>query len=77
VYGCDTFLGGALRFDWLWALTRDPLKIGTPEHTEMKNTIFDVITSRLPDYSPETLRPTQQSTAGGCVYNSRIKPYKP
>lgn len=78
VYGCDTFLGGALKLDWMWALTRDPLEIGSAGHTAITNTIFDVITSAIPDYTPKkTLRPTQQTTAAGCEYNSRIKPYKP
>ena len=32
VYGCDTFLGGAIKFDWLWTLTRDPLAIDSADH---------------------------------------------
>ena len=71
VYGCDNFGAAALRFDWLWSLTRTPLEIGSAAHTSMKNTIWDVLSDKLPDYDPDTeLRPTIQTTGSGCVYNS-------
>ena len=71
VYGCDTFAAGAIKFDWLWSLTRTPLEIGTSAHTTMKSTIWDVISDKLPDYDADTeLRPTAQSATSGCVYNS-------
>ena len=59
VYGCDTFLAGAIKFDWLWALTRVPNAIGSSAHSLMEATIFKVITDKLEKFDPETrLRPT-------------------
>ena len=71
VYGCDTFFMGAIKFDWLWALTRAPLEIGTAAHTAMKSTVYGLIDSKLEKFGdPDTrLRPTQQTEAAGCVYN--------
>ena len=72
VYGCDTFGGGAIKFDWLWTLTRTPLAIGSADHTQMKNELFATINSKLEDFGdPETrLRPTQQTAGEGCVYST-------
>merc|ERR1712228_409960 len=55
VYGCDTFLGGAIKLDYFWALTRSALVIDTPAWTNMKSTIFDLYRTKLPqpDYDPE------------------------
>ena len=71
VYGCDTFVGCMVKFDWLWSLTRAPLAIGSAAHTTMKNTVFAVINSKLEDWgNTETrLRPTAQTTASGCKYS--------
>ena len=70
VYGCDNFFAGAIKFDWLWTLTRTPLEIGSAAHTTMKDTIWAVINDKLPDYDPDTdLRPTIQTTGSGCEYN--------
>ena len=35
VYACDTFMAGAIKFDWLWILTRAPLAIGSAAHKAM------------------------------------------
>lgn len=70
VYGCDTFVGGMVKLDWLWALTRVPNAIGSAAHSLMKTTIFKVITDRLEDFDPEDrLRPTEQTVAKGCEYS--------
>ena len=71
VYACDTFYGGALKFDWLWVITRAPFAIGSVDHTTMKEKVFGVIGSELEHFGdPATrLRPTQQTTAEGCVYS--------
>ena len=53
-------------------MTRVPSAIGTAAHTAMKDTMFSVIGSRLPDYDPEELRPTVQTTGSGCIYNSNV-----
>ena len=29
VYGCDTFVAGAVKLDWLWVITRQPQDIGS------------------------------------------------
>ena len=63
VYGCDSFLGGMIKLDWLWVITRVPNAIGSAAHTAMKNTVFKVITDKLEDFDPTTrLRPTEQTT---------------
>lgn len=71
VYGCDTFGAGALKFDWLWALTRVPNAIGSAAHDVMTTTVFDVINDKLEDFGEPTerLRPTEQTTGAGCVYS--------
>ena len=60
VYGCDTFVGGMVKFDWLWALTRVPNAIGSAAHTALTNTVFAVINSKLEDFGDVNtrLRPT-------------------
>ena len=72
VYACDSFLGNAIKLDWLWVVTRDALAIGSPEHTQMKDEVFATINSKLEDFGdPETrLRPTQQTAGEGCVYSN-------
>ena len=60
VYGCDNFVGGMIRFDWLWTLSRVPNAIGSSAHTVLKDTIFKVINSKLSDFNPLTrLRATE------------------
>ena len=61
VYACDTFGAGAVKFDWLWVVTRTANAIGSAAHTAMKNTVFDIINSKLDDFGdPDTrLRPTE------------------
>ena len=70
VYGCDNYIAGMIRFDWLWTLTRTPNAIGSADHTTMKTTVFNIIKDKLDDFDPDTrLRPTQQTTGEGCVYS--------
>ena len=70
VYGCDNFGAGAVKLDWLWAITRVPNAIGSATHDAMKATIFGVINDKLEDFDPETrLRPTEQTEAAGCQYS--------
>ena len=60
VYGCDNFIGGMIRFDWLWTLTRVPNPIGSAAHTEMEDTVFKLIYEKLSSFVPESrLRQTQ------------------
>merc|ERR1711915_839835 len=49
VYGCDTFIAGAIKLDWMWVITRQALVIGSGAWTTMKTTVFDIIRQRLPD----------------------------
>ena len=71
VYGCDTFLAGAIKLEWLWVLTRTALEIGTSDWTTMRDNVFDIITDRIPSYDPTTrLRPTIQTVGSGCSYTA-------
>ena len=49
VQGCDTFLGGMIKLDWSWALTRTPLEKGTADHTTMTSTVKAVFADKRPD----------------------------
>ena len=71
VYGCDNFAAGMVRADWLWALTRSPLEIGTSDHDTMKDTVFDIIDEKLEGKydTSERLYYTKQSANSGCIYN--------
>ena len=67
VYGCDNYIGGMVKLDWLWTLSRVPNAIGSAAHTVLKDTVFKVIRSKLDNFDPDTrLRPTEQTTAKGC-----------
>ena len=69
IYGCDTFLAGAIKIDWMWALSRNPLSIGTAAWTTRKNEVFAEIDAELPDYDPEeNFHETVQTVGDGCVY---------
>ena len=71
VYGCDTFLAGAIKLEWLWVLTRNALEINSADWTTMRNLVFGVITNKVPSYDPTTrLRPTIQTTGSGCAYTA-------
>ena len=61
-------MGGMIILEWLWVLTRDPLAIGSAEHTAMKDKVFAIIDDKIPHYDKSNLRPTQQTEAEGCVY---------
>ena len=59
IYGCDTTLAGAVKFEWMWVLSRTALSIGSAAWNTRKDLIFSTIESKLPDYDPEDkLRPT-------------------
>eukprot|EP00353_Schmidingerella_taraikaensis_P014786 CAMPEP_0185608672 /NCGR_PEP_ID=MMETSP0436-20130131/7906_1 /TAXON_ID=626734 ORGANISM="Favella taraikaensis, Strain Fe Narragansett Bay" /NCGR_SAMPLE_ID=MMETSP0436 /ASSEMBLY_ACC=CAM_ASM_000390 /LENGTH=69 /DNA_ID=CAMNT_0028240917 /DNA_START=397 /DNA_END=609 /DNA_ORIENTATION=- len=59
VYGCDSFVGGMIRLEWLWTLTRVPNAIGSAAHAAMTDTIFTIIEKKLKYFDPESrLRPT-------------------
>ena len=63
-------MAGAIKFDWLWILTRVPSAIGSAAHTAMTATVFNIITDKLEDFNPvERLRPTEQTTEQGCAYS--------
>ena len=73
VYGCDTYGAGLLKLDWMWALTRIPNAIGTPEHQADKDKLFGIVRDKLfkepwKDPSWDNLRPTEQSVEAGCKY---------
>ena len=75
VYGCDTFLANAIKLEWLWSLTRTPLAIGEAAHTLMSDTVLKVIRDKLPNFDVDNgLRPTEQTTAKGCIYNGKEAP---
>ena len=68
VYGCDNFISGMIRFEWLWTLARKPEP--KDNRAAYETTVFDIIKSKLSDYDPTTrLRPTEQTAAKGCVYS--------
>ena len=54
VVGCDTFLNGMIRLNWLWVLTRDPLVIDSAEWVAMQTTVFGIIASKYPSYDYTT-----------------------
>ena len=71
VYGCDSFIAGMVKFEWLWVLTRDPLEVNSADWTTMQNTVFPSIQSKLPNYDPNTrLRTNIQTTGSGCQYTA-------
>ena len=61
VYACDTFFAGAVKFDWLWVITRTANAIGSAAHTAMKDTVYAIINSKLenPGDLDTRLRPTE------------------
>ena len=68
VYGCDNFVSGMIRFEWLWTLAREPR--AKDDRTDYENTVFSIIKEKLSDYDPDTrLRPTEQTRAKGCDYS--------
>merc|ERR1712228_261936 len=67
VYGCDTFIAGAIKLDWMWVITRQALVIGSGAWTTMKTTVFDIIRQRLPDYDPDTFL-LETVEGGSCQY---------
>ena len=69
MYGCDNFLAGALKIEWMWALSRTPLSIGTGAWDTFKDEIYAKINAELPDYDPdENFHETVQTTVDGCKY---------
>ena len=56
VYGCDTFLGGAIKLNWVWVLTRQAYVINSAAWTAMRETVFEVFRNKLsqPAYDPYT-----------------------
>merc|ERR1712113_663715 len=43
VYGCETFIAGAIKLDYMWVITRQALEIGSAAWTAMTKTTFDII----------------------------------
>ena len=39
VYGCDTFVAGAVKLDWVWVITRSALVIGSADWNTVKSRI--------------------------------------
>ena len=70
VVGCDTFLNGMIKLNWLWVLTRDPLEINSAEWLAMQTTVFNIINTKYPSYDTARLRNTIQGTNAGCQYTA-------
>lgn len=72
VYNCDAFFGGAYKDEYLWILSRTPLAINSAAWTTFKASMYSIVESRIPKYTTavlnELLRPTEHTTAKGCVY---------
>ena len=71
VYGCDTFIGGAIKLDWVWIITRSALEINSAAWSSIKTKTFDIFRDKLPQphYDPDTFfKDTIQGTSNGCVY---------
>ena len=50
VHGCDNFVAGMVKVDWLWSLTRTPLAVGSSDHTAITTTIFNTLKEKLPSF---------------------------
>ena len=69
VYGCDSFIAGMIKLEWMWVLTRNPLEINSADWTSMQTTVFNAITTKIPTFDPNTrMRSTIQTTGSGCQY---------
>ena len=69
VYGCQVYLGGAIKLDWMWVITRSALEIGTSNWNTVKTNVWAAINKYLPGLDPDTfLLQTTESTNSGCVY---------
>merc|ERR1719192_2950713 len=51
-----------LRTNWVWVLTRKPLKIDSPEWREIKEKAGAILTEKLPGVDQSSFRNTIQST---------------
>ena len=71
VYACSLNLAGSLNLDWLWILSRKPMKIGSTESTALKTKVFDIIKQRVPHFNLETIHLTIQVDYNGtpCKYS--------
>ena len=61
VYNCDPFVGGVVKIEYLWVLTRDQLEVDSADWITMRDTVWAIIREKVGDaIDPETdLRPTQ------------------
>ena len=67
VYGCDTFIAGAVKLDWMWVITRQALVINSTAWNTMKTTIWNAMAAKLPNYNPDTFfKATISGTSEGC-----------
>ena len=69
VYGCDTFIAGAIKLDWMWVITRQANVIGSADWTSIKNKVWTQMANVLPNYNPDTFfKATISGTTEGCQY---------
>ena len=61
VYNCDDFVGGMVKVEYMWILTREALEVNTPDWVAMKDKLFTIVKDKVGGYiTPEKdLRPTQ------------------
>ena len=50
VYSCSPNFGGALTLEYMWMLTRTPLKIGSAERNAMEDKLFGMVREMLPKF---------------------------
>ena len=60
VYNCDPFVGGVVKIEYLWVLTRDQLEVNSADWITMRDKVWAIIREKVGDHiDPETdLRPT-------------------
>ena len=69
VYGCDTFIAGAVKLDWIWVITRQALVIGSADWNTVKSRVKSAFADRLPSYNFDTfMEQTIEGTSEGCQY---------
>ena len=69
VYGCDTFVAGAIKLDWMWVVTRSALVVNSAAWTSMKAIIWNDMAAKLPSYNPDTFfKSTISGVSEGCIY---------
>lgn len=66
VHSCSGYLASALKLEFLWVLTREPLVPGSAEFNRIQEKTFAIIREKLPEFDLESLRITAQGAS--CKY---------